>query len=677
MAYAALRSFLGCAVPGLLLIFNSTVITAPYGIQDLTSAATGQRLWEARALHATKIYDEAAARYAEASAGGGGLYDAVAGHVAALLDGGHYDRAEAALTAGCGTDVQQYPAPLARLSGRLLCRRGDAAAALDVFRSILRAVPDDAATFAGMALALLGMGSATRSQLYVRRAKVGTVSDPGALVFLGEAFMELGEWQTATDCFHQRVAQTPEDVYSRAQAARCLMRRGLTAEAESILGDILALFPREAPVVNAVRSVEEEFDHTFGFPHALTDAVDVRPEDLSVDFGTLSMDLDVPPHVADLLPEGPAGSRGCWGLRRIPISRLYAAILAADDSSVQMAPLTATPHYRLLVGDGEAAYLEYAATTAPQKSGEEWVRDYRALEASFEYLKRPNHAGEYITVIEGSNSEREAVYRILDGLHRAVLLQVRGVTSVLCAVMQSAYDPARTLRSFVREFRDDFLEWYQPLEFGTDADTIVHSRTFPDFLSMLDTDPSRGRAKWAHVIRDTIPDVRGKVVYDVGCNAGLFTMELARLGASKGVGIDRNEHIVQPTNVHLPKQNVVNQAQFVRRAFELADGRDYDNVEFMAEDIATYRFDKIEADVVCAFCVFYHLGEARYLEVLQQLSAAGVSHVVLQASHDHPPPLGDVSSLANARALLERAGFEIERVAAPEGFGSPIIVGRQ
>jgi SAM-dependent methyltransferase len=386
------------------------------------------------------------------------------------------------------------------------------------------------------------------------------------------------------------------------------------------------------------------------------------------------MDLDAPPHIASLLPEDPVERRGHWSLQRIPISRLLAAIMTEDSSSVHMVPVEMTPHYRLLHFQDEAPYRDYAAATAPQKSGDEWVREYRQLEASFDYLKYPDHAGEYITVSPSRASDGAGYYRILDGLHRVALLHARGVTSVLCAVLHSAYDPARALQSFLREFRDDFLEWYQPLGFNTDI--AVHSRTFPHFVSMLDVDPSRGRAKWDHVIRDTIPDVRDKVVYDVGCNAGLFTMELARLGASRVVGIDRNEDIVQPTNVHLPKQNVVNQAYFVRRAFELADGCAYDNVEFTAADIATYRFDEIEADVVCAFCVFYHLGEARYLEALQQLAAAGVGHVVLQASHDHPPPLGDISSLANARSLLERAGFEIERVASPDGYGSPIIVGR-
>jgi tRNA (mo5U34)-methyltransferase len=64
------------------------------------------------------------------------------------------------------------------------------------------------------------------------------------------------------------------------------------------------------------------------------------------------------------------------------------------------------------------------------------------------------------------------------------------------------------------------------------------------------------RGEWEVIRRHLPEDLSGKSVLDVGCNAGFFSFEAARRGASRVVGVDAQRHHVR-------------QALFVRRALGL------------------------------------------------------------------------------------------------------------
>jgi tRNA (mo5U34)-methyltransferase len=49
------------------------------------------------------------------------------------------------------------------------------------------------------------------------------------------------------------------------------------------------------------------------------------------------------------------------------------------------------------------------------------------------------------------------------------------------------------------------------------------------------------RAKWARFEHVVPPDLRGKTVLDVGCNAGFYAIEMKRRGAERVVGIDTDD----------------------------------------------------------------------------------------------------------------------------------------
>jgi tRNA (mo5U34)-methyltransferase len=95
------------------------------------------------------------------------------------------------------------------------------------------------------------------------------------------------------------------------------------------------------------------------------------------------------------------------------------------------------------------------------------------------------------------------------------------------------------------------------------------------------------RVKWTQ-IASTIPaDLSGATVLDVGCNAGFYSLEFKRRGASRVLGVDVDERYL-------------NQARFAASVLDL-------EVEF--EKWSVYDVDQIagQFDYVLFMGVFYHL----------------------------------------------------------------------
>jgi len=104
-------------------------------------------------------------------------------------------------------------------------------------------------------------------------------------------------------------------------------------------------------------------------------------------------------------------------------------------------------------------------------------------------------------------------------------------------------------------------------------------------------------------IRTELPDLSGKSVLDIGCNAGFFAIEAKRLGASRVVGVDVN----QGTD-----HDFLAQARFA--AAELGLDIEYRDQDFL--DIEDGPFD-----LVLFLGVLYHLEDPiRALEKLAELT---------------------------------------------------------
>lgn len=86
--------------------------------------------------------------------------------------------------------------------------------------------------------------------------------------------------------------------------------------------------------------------------------------------------------------------------------------------------------------------------------------------------------------------------------------------------------------------------------------------------------------------------LEGKSFLDIACNAGFWSFELARRGASYGLAIDRSAEFIK-------------QAEFVRDC--IRENNEYENIEFRNTDF--FHLPKMERqfDLVLAFGIVYHL----------------------------------------------------------------------
>jgi tRNA (mo5U34)-methyltransferase len=120
--------------------------------------------------------------------------------------------------------------------------------------------------------------------------------------------------------------------------------------------------------------------------------------------------------------------------------------------------------------------------------------------------------------------------------------------------------------------------WFHNLHLPGDVQTVPDHFIGGDFP----------RFKWLE-IQDAIPaDLTGWRVLDVGCNAGFYSFELARRGASV-VAIDSDEHYL-------------NQARWAAQQFGLQD-----RVEFREQGVYELARSTEQYDLVWFMGVFYHL----------------------------------------------------------------------
>ena len=82
-----------------------------------------------------------------------------------------------------------------------------------------------------------------------------------------------------------------------------------------------------------------------------------------------------------------------------------------------------------------------------------------------------------------------------------------------------------------------FRQWYQPVDFGNIKADVT---TPPDWKPNPSLNDDYGLGRWNSIIVRNLPEVKDKRILDVGCNVGLYSIELAKMGAKEVIGIDRN-----------------------------------------------------------------------------------------------------------------------------------------
>lgn len=115
--------------------------------------------------------------------------------------------------------------------------------------------------------------------------------------------------------------------------------------------------------------------------------------------------------------------------------------------------------------------------------------------------------------------------------------------------------------------------------------------------------------RWG-ILRNLLPDVRGKSCLDVGCSAGFFSLKLKESGAQSVLGVDHGEQV-----------KAIGQARFAAKELNL-------DVDFRT--VSIYDLNELQRtfDVVLCLGVFYHLKHP--MLALERLRSVCSKTLVLQ-----------------------------------------------
>ena len=227
------------------------------------------------------------------------------------------------------------------------------------------------------------------------------------------------------------------------------------------------------------------------------------------------------------------------------------------------------------------------------------------------------------------------------------------------------------LDTWIRSGITGYQQWYQHVDFGGGVE--AHVTTPPRWEPDPNRDANAGLDRWNRIIRRNLPDVSGMRVLDLGCNVGLYSIELARMGAREVIGVDRDLGIRQRTG-SLPRVDLVSQAEFVKQALELREGASfpvtYRAIDFQ-DHIALGQLGKF--DLVLALNVLYH--ELDRAPALLKALSTMTDRIVLQSSTVHPEPIRRWAAPSWSVEALLKNGFTEVFVDSPADYPQPVITG--
>ena len=217
----------------------------------------------------------------------------------------------------------------------------------------------------------------------------------------------------------------------------------------------------------------------------------------------------------------------------------------------------------------------------------------------------------------------------------------------------------------IRQFIDE-RRWYAPIGFGNGI--VAPCWNAPD--TPLST-PHMGASRFEFILRRNMPDLQGKRVLDIGCNAGAVALHMARCGAREVVGVDSDK----------TWPGWLEQAKFVKRALEWRCATRYNLVFHDCDMRELPKLDLGRFDVVTALCCLYYI-ETSELEALVQHVASIADVFLVQgntvpADHRQSPETKRHAHPHFLRRVLQANGFPFVTVDAPWFYGRPVVVGRK
>lgn len=214
----------------------------------------------------------------------------------------------------------------------------------------------------------------------------------------------------------------------------------------------------------------------------------------------------------------------------------------------------------------------------------------------------------------------------------------------------------KTLREKISDFR-----WYQPISFGDGI--LAHPK---DHIHMINS-YNWGRKKWQYIVQRNLPDIQGARVLDIGCNAGLFSIELARMGAKEVIAIDSKK-----TWEPFPEQ-----AELVKEALESRCNTKY-NVKFIDCPMTEIPDRNLgNFDLVMTLCSIYYLSREEMVNLLKYFRKIECKCVLVQANDARDTDNREAkirASFKTLRSVVSEAGYQHISVDTPLFYKRPVIV---
>jgi SAM-dependent methyltransferase len=223
-------------------------------------------------------------------------------------------------------------------------------------------------------------------------------------------------------------------------------------------------------------------------------------------------------------------------------------------------------------------------------------------------------------------------------------------------------------RREIKQLIGSYDDWYQTIHLGFLLDTRTPYRNLVKRLI--------GRRTKEDGVRDALPRLDGKRVFEIGCNAGLYTLTASRRGASFALGIDRNPVAVEQAKAI---------AAVGRRL-----GWPIGKVDFQVGDVNQCLSLLDDMDVLIACCVIYHLGPTDALRA--RIRSSSIRTIVLQGNtprlqmtgqynvpdsphyEPHTQTWGNfLAGIPGMSAFVESCGFEVREV-RDAGSQFPVVV---
>lgn len=241
-----------------------------------------------------------------------------------------------------------------------------------------------------------------------------------------------------------------------------------------------------------------------------------------------------------------------------------------------------------------------------------------------------------------------------------------------CAYEHPNYS-GKDLNDWINAGIKGYKQWYQPVDFGDGIK--AHVTIPPDWEPTPELDEHSGISRWEYIVKRNIPDVTGMRVLDVGCNVGVYSLELSKLGAKEVIGVDRDFDIPQKPDF-LPRQNIVSQAEFVRDAIALKSNISF-NIVYKPINFSDYKsyINLGKFDLIMALNVAYH--ELEGMEEMLRTLGSMTNTLILQTALSHGSPIKEWASLPKHVEILTKIGFTSIEIDAPVGYEQPMIVAQK